>query len=367
LDRSTGRQSRLVQGVGPRYLAGYLLLSRSSTVLAAAVDLAGQKLMGPVAPVIEGVARDTGPGGGVRHYAISSTGTLSYVPAAEAFTLVLVRPDGTEQILVDEQRLLENPQFSPDGRYVAVATTRRAGERAEVWIHDLQTGTATRLTSDGGRAPIWTPDGTAITYSHLGEGAGIYVKRADGRGDASRLVALDAFHWLVGWSPNRRTLAYGLMGGNDSSVLAFNDNQSRPVVGPGSVWGGRLSRDGRLMVYYSLDSGNFEVYATPFPEGRPRWLIGDGTDPAWSPDGREIFYRSGARLMAARVDPTAGVRVLSRRVVIEPFLPPQYDDYAIHPDGRTLILVRPAGVTQHREVNVVVNWHEQLRRVVPRD
>ena len=60
--------------------------------------------------------------------------------------------------------------------------------------------------------------------------------------------------------------------------------------------------------------------------------------------------------MAARVDTTAGVRVLSRRVVVEPFLPPAYDDYAIHPDGRTLVLVRPAGGTQVREVNMVVDW-----------
>jgi hypothetical protein len=38
-----------------------------------------------------------------------------------------------------------------------------------------------------------------------------------------------------------------------------------------------------------------------------------------------------------------GVRVLSQRLVIEPFTPPLYDDYDIHPDGKTLALVRPAG------------------------
>ena len=72
-------------------------------------------------------------------------------------------------------------------------------------------------------------------------------------------------------------------------------------------------------------------------------MIVEGTDPSWAPDGNEIYYRSGPRLMAVRVDKTAGVKVLASRIVIDPFLPPLYDDYDIHPDGRTLALVRPAG------------------------
>ena len=40
--------------------------------------------------------------------------------------------------------------------------------------------------------------------------------------------------------------------------------------------------------------------------------------------------------MAARVDKTAGVKVLASRIVIDPFLPPLMDDYDIHRDGRRL-------------------------------
>jgi len=83
-------------------------------------------------------------------------------------------------------------------------------------------------------------------------------------------------------------------------------------------------------------------------------------------DNSEVYYRSGTRLMAARIDKTAGVRVLSHRVVIEPFQPPQYDDYDIHPeDGRTLVMVRPADSTQGREVTMVHNWFTELRRLMP--
>jgi hypothetical protein len=36
------------------------------------------------------------------------------------------------------------------------------------------------------------------------------------------------------------------------------------------------------------------------------------------PDGTEIFYRRGPRLMAARVDKSAGVKVVSTRVALDP-------------------------------------------------
>jgi hypothetical protein len=145
--------------------------------------------------------------------------------------------------------------------------------------------------------------------------------------------------------------------------MVHRDNQSRRVVGGGSTWGGRLSRDGKWLAYYWLAGGAFEVYVTPFPEAGTRWLIAEGTDPAWSPDGGEVYYRSGSRLMAARVDKTQGIKVLEHRVVLEPFHPPLYDDYDIHPNGRTLVMVRPANRTQWREVTMVLNWDDELKRL----
>ena len=60
--------------------------------------------------------------------------------------------------------------------------------------------------------------------------------------------------------------------------------------------------------------------------------------------------------MAVQVGAAAGIRVLSRRQLVEPFLPPLYDDYDVHPDGRTLALVRPAGEWRGREVALLLNW-----------
>ena len=363
IDRTTGTLVRVTEGRAPRYALGHVLFLRGTTMLAAPFNLTDYTLSGPAVPVIEGVAAELPGAASGRHYALSETGTLAYLPAATAHALVLREATGEERALAAPQFLFENPRFSRDGRQLVVATTPRQNDRANLWVYDLQSGSATQLTFDGGRAPLWTPDGVSVVYSHLGEGQGIYRKRADGRGEAERLLPLRAFHWLVGVTQDSRALAYGAMAGETSSIHVVADGAPRELVGPASTWGGRLSRDGKWLAYYLLESGVFNVYVTPFPDAGERWLITEGTDPAWSPDGSEIYYRSGPRLIAARIDMTTGIRVLSRRVVVEPFLPPLYDDYDIHPDGRTLVMVRPANDTQGREVNLVVNWFSELRRL----
>src|SRR5918993_1108745 len=270
---SRRRTDRIIKGEGVRYSPnGYLLLTRPrTTLLAAPFDATRLEVNGPLLPISEGV--DIERTVGVGYLAVSRRGTVAFLPSAPTFALVLVEPDGRER-LIAEHLMLENPRFSPDGRRLVVAAVRNPGEQSDLWVHDLAGGTpAYRLTLGGGRAPVWSRDGSAVTYSHLtgDERSGIYSRSADGRGEARQIVAVPTFHWLVGWTP-RQTLAYGVMEptpkdrGPASSIVAVTGTQSRRIVGPGRTWGGRLSPDGRWLVYYAADSGYFEVYVTPFGE-----------------------------------------------------------------------------------------------------
>jgi eukaryotic-like serine/threonine-protein kinase len=368
VDRASGRRAKLVEGVAPRHAtAGYLVFCRGTSLLGAAFNADRLEITSPAIPLIDGISDSSSTS---RHYAVSRTGTLAYVPMVESHSLVLVRSDGTEQLIDEKRPNFENPQFSPDGKRIAVASRRRRDENTEVWLYDLDTGAPSRLTFDGGRAPVWTPDGSAVTYSHLGQERGIHRKSTDGAPDAERIVGLTPFHWLIGWTPDGGTLAYGAMvaqsdrKSSDSAIWAFSEGRSRYVVEPGNVWGGRLSPDGRWLAYYVLEAGNFEVFVTPFPGGGTHWQVSDGggRDPGWGPDGTELYYRSGDRLVAAQID-TVSRRVLSRRLVLEPFRPPHYDDYDIHPDGKTLVIVRPAGGPPSQAI-LVLNWDEEVRRAI---
>ena len=368
LDLTSRRQIDLGPGTAPRYASsGHLIVRRGTSILAAPFDPVRVEVTGPVVPVVDDVAIERGAGG-PPHLAVSPSGSMAYVPAARSYALALVEPDGTERLLT-EDLLLENPQFSPNGRRLVVTRTRRAGEPSDLWVYDFESATPPfRLTLTGGRAPVWTPDGASITYSVPLPNE----RRASTPGRRTAKATLGrsfASHASTGWWAGRRSESWPTGrwtsrcdGMSRSSILAVQDTGSKHVIGPGDTWGGRLSPDGRLLAYYALDSGDFEIFVTAFPDTSTRWLIAEGTDPAWSPDGSEIYYRSGSRLMAARIDTASSVRVLSRRVAFEPFTPPLYDDYAIHPNGRTLAVVRPVGDARGREITWVLNWQEELRR-----
>ena len=359
-DVVTKRGTRLIQGTNPRFADGLLLFTRSTTLLAAPVDLSQHAVTAAEAAVIDGVANEPASATATAHYAVSRNGTLAYVPAARAHSLMLIQADGTERTIGDEQLYFMNPRFSPrDGRRLVFAARRHSKEPWELWIHDFETGKSTHLTS--GWRPLWAPDGESVTFSRSGQG--LYTKPV-GPGEARQLLALKAGHWPVGWTPDARTLVSGVMEGTLSSIVALTAGQTRRIIEPAQTWGGRLSPDGQWLAYYSLDSGNFKVMITAV-KGGERWPIADGTDPNWNPAGNEIYYRNGTRLMAVRVDTTGGVvRASEPRVAVEGFIPPFYDDHDVHPDGRTVVVVRPSGATQSREVAVVVNWFPEMRRLV---
>ncbi|HEY7864298.1 MAG TPA: hypothetical protein VIE39_11585, partial [Thermoanaerobaculia bacterium] len=124
---------------------------------------------------------------------------------------------------------------------------------------------------------------------------------------------------------------------------------------------GRLSPDGKWLAYQSNESGVFEVYVRAFrsPSGRVHVSTKGGVDPVWAPDGREIFYRNGGAMMAARVETAPELRVDPPIVLFEARL----TDYDIAPDGRRFLAIRPA----HPDLPpsplvVVLGWSSELTR-----
>jgi hypothetical protein len=91
-----------------------------------------------------------------------------------------------------------------------------------------------------------------------------------------------------------------------------------------------------------------------------------GHDPQWSRDGREIFFRLGARVLAARVlSTTPAFRAEPPRVLFEGgfFSAPMNTGirfYDVAPDGRFLML-EAEGVST-ASLLLVQNWADELER-----
>src|SRR4029077_18250032 len=82
------------------------------------------------------------------------------------------------------------------------------------------------------------------------------------------------------------------------------DRQAKPfLITPSNESVPSFSPDGHWLAYISDESGRYEVYVQPYPGPGAKYQISNegGTEPVWNPNGRELFYRSGEKMMAVDV------------------------------------------------------------------
>ncbi len=130
-----------------------------------------------------------------------------------------------------------------------------------------------------------------------------------------------------------------------------------------------FSPDGRWLAYESNESGRFEIYVVGYPDAEAlRQISTDGgISPLWGPSGRELYYRNGDKMMAVELDTTAGFTVARPRVLFEAefAFANRLRDYDIAPDGKRFLMIQLPPEAAHSQLEVVVQWFEELRRLVP--
>jgi len=108
-----------------------------------------------------------------------------------------------------------------------------------------------------------------------------------------------------------------------------------------------FSPDGRWIAFTSNETGQTEVYVRPFPDvSLGKWRVSDdgGTEPIWSRDGSEIFYRSGSNhILSATVTMEATFRVVEKRVLFDGSAFRRGGmgrSYDVAPDGTRFIMIQ---------------------------
>ena len=296
--------------------------------------------------------------------AVSPGGTAVYAPANPTkMSVAWVGRDGAVERTSAEQGLYREVTLSPDGTRAVV----RHG--VDIWIHDLQRATRSRLVQGAGAVsnmfPLWSRDGARIVFaSNQGGNWDLYAQPADGSQPAQRLLDRpgDQFSFSVGTDGRVLFLEQPLQTGRDLLVL-LPDGQVTPVrVTPANETEGQFSTDGTRLAYASDESGRYEVYVQSYPSGANRTLVssGGGFQPRWSRDGRELFYVTGDAIMGVdvRADGSVGV---PRRLVdrAEYFI--RFQSYDVSPDGKRFLMIRRDEGSVPRQLNVILNWRAESR------
>jgi eukaryotic-like serine/threonine-protein kinase len=376
----THEQRNLIQGgTDPRYApSGHLIYAQGGNLMAAAFDVQRLRTMGAPVPVAQGVLQS--PVSGAAQYSLSATGSLVYVSGgiqSAQRRLVWVNRDGAEQPSAAPGHAYLGPRLSPDGGRIALATT---DQDAQVWVYDLSRQTLTRFTFEGSfnANPVWTPDGKRIAFLSNREGSqNIFWQLADGSGGLERLTTSDYLHAPASWSPDGQLLAFfevNLTTQRDIWVLRMSDRKMQPFLRtPFDEAVPRFSPDGRWLAYISNESGRYEIYVQPYPGPGGKWQISaeGGTEPVWNRNGRELFYRNGNKMMVVDISTQPGFAAGAPRVVFEgryELAPFPISNYDVSPDGQRFLMLKPVEQEQAAptQINVVLNWFEELKRRVPK-
>jgi serine/threonine-protein kinase len=303
------------------------------------------------------------PAGHLVSASLADNGSLLYV--RRPMTNALVRVDSTgvaRPLLLGNEGSFMYPRLSPDGRRVAVQTTT-ADASHDVWVYDVATGTRNRLTTDG-RAlnPTWTPDGRRIVFM-TAERQGLKSQLADGsagaelvKGSVGAMAPDVSRDGAVVYQRGERGIGWTVWSarpdGRDAPRRVIDDGASHymPAISP----------DGHWLADVARVSGRNEVYVRPYPGPGAAVQVSDagGVEPAWSPDGRRIYYRGQGAFMSATIR-TPNLAVTSRRRLFtdtfDGAMP--HRNYDVARDGSGFVMLSGG----RADAVVVLNWLPTLR------
>jgi serine/threonine-protein kinase len=380
-----GNRKVLVQGgTFGRYLrAGFLTYVNQGTLYAVPMDLSTLSVHGTPIPLLDNVAYSSLFG--YAQMDVSDTGMLVYRKGAESRQSVVSWIDRDERITP----LLPTPgrygwiRLSPDGQRLAL-TNHQSGI-ASISVLDLKTKDMIRVTSRPGEY-------TGLTWlqgGHLafGGATGLGWVQSTGPADSASLVDVRSVAqtpWSV--DPGGRRLAY-----YERSPETGFDLWTAPVVASdeGPKLGPRepflrtgafevypsFSPDGRWITYASNESGAWEIYVRRFPDDgtKVRVSTSGGVVPYWSPNGRELIYRTDANQVMVLTYKVVGEsftagnpRPWSRHTLSDTGVLP---NFAVDSTGvRILALIAAAEKDPQtaNHVTVVVNFDEEVRRAASR-
>ena len=377
LSLETGSWRELLPaGSGAQYLsAGYLLFSDEGNLRLVPFDLDDGEVTDSIVPVLDGIEWESVAGLELASFAVSPAGNLAYIPGDLRFPLttpVWVDRNGRETSIEVDPALYLGAYISPDGRRVAFTRIAADGNGiGDAWVLELGTNRMIPVVREGAvYNAIWTPDSAMLTFTLNGD---LFETFVDREGAPTNLLRREKYQFSRSWSPNGQSLAFVDLSATGLSVwILSREGDLSPLINSNST-SPRFSPQGGWLAYLSDESGQSEVYVRRHPgsDRGQRVSSGGGLQPVWSVDGKELFYRSGDRMMAVPITTEPDLSVGVGRELWER---PYFDtgmlggSYDVAADGRFLMLsVSDSSYSLGTQVNVVTNWFDELKRRVPTD
>jgi serine/threonine-protein kinase len=370
----TGEQKILIEGgTDPSFVPnGYIVYGQNGSLWAVKFDVRQLEISGSPFLILNNVI--TSDLQGSVQYSFSNDGMLAYLPGGpEMFRKGLAGVDRKGNItqLPVRNMLYACVNISPDCKKIALHV---GGGNDQIWIYDIDRQIPVPFTSKHTNLMIeWSPDNKDLLTYSTQSGGGIFVKRVDGSNDDVRLTQSDHFQLPNSMSPDSKFLAISESVSetkNDIKIFSFEDNKLLNYLNTQySEWLPTFSPDGKWIAYSSDETGQSEVYLGSFPDiKRPIRVSRNGGDcPLWNPNGKELFFTKGDKVLSVSVEINESITPGLPRVLFE--FPHQeylwFKSYDYDAENDRFLFITKQEQSSTFRVNIVTNWFEEIKRLDP--
>jgi len=248
-------------------------------------------------------------------------------------------------------------RIAPDGRRIVTTEVDRQFRTLDVFIRSGSQPAPMRLSlsTEADESGVWSPDGLRIAWA--GQRRKLLLRGAGAVLTEQSIASFETPVQVWDWSPDGRWLLIGRRSNDNGDDLWIHPPvegaSAQPyVTAPFDQAFAVFSPDGRSLAYASNESGQFDIYLDAFPKPgtRVRVTTAGGTEPRWSADGRELFFRRGSEIHAVVLD---GFDVRSTKRLFDAGA--AIRAYDVSRDGR-LLLNLPANNHAPTAATIVSHW-----------
>jgi len=368
---------------GAQVSQNFLLFLRGTTLMAQALG-SDDKLTGDAIPLRTNVG---GGSAGYPAFSTSMTGILAYAnPLRAVRELRWFSRGGTALNAVAPAGDYLDFRLSPDETHLAYSRVDPDTQAPDVWVKDLRSEADRQVMPStlSEASVLWSPQGDDLIYrSNVGstinqiyrvpttgiEGPKILLSEAQMR-ELQQATPIS-----TDWSKNGAYIVYHAAtpkSGFDLWALSLSDGKVTSLSQTlANELDGSISQDSRWLAYASDESGRYEVYvqAFPKPKDKDRRTISTtgGSQPRWSPNGRELLYlRPDGTLMSVPIETAPsfaikGIPVPLFKTALSG-VDPWRLDYVPSADGKRILISTPVNEVDRPAITVVLNWPALLKR-----